>query len=58
LLEGTMVEVSFSEMRQQGWGTAVALESALSSANNLYWQTVETPVDSVRLLVDDVRILE
>jgi hypothetical protein len=56
--EWTHYSFNFEQLKQQGWGKAVPLDSALKGVISVTWQTLTQPLDSVELAVDNIRFLK
>jgi hypothetical protein len=54
----TRVNVDFSALYQQGWGRERIRMKALSAVIGINWQTIDQPLDKVKLAVDHIRFLK
>ena len=56
--EWTRITVDFSALYQQGWGRERARMKALSTVIGINWQTIDQPLDNVKLAIDHIRFLK
>jgi hypothetical protein len=56
--EWTRIAVDFSGLYQQGWGRERTRDKALSAVIGINWQTIDQPLDNVKLAIDNIRFLK
>ncbi len=54
----TRIAVDFSDLYQQGWGRERIRNKALSAVIGINWQTIDQPLDNVKLAIDHIRFLK